>query len=76
MAKALHNAYLRKSGGQGPSPEERSPSVSWEDLPEESRESNRRQAYHIAIKVRQIGCRLKKGKPKDREFIREILAIL
>src|SRR5271166_5274021 len=48
--KALHDTYLRRSSRQGPSPEE------W-------KESNRRQADHIAVKVRQIGCGLKKGKP-------------
>ena len=63
MARALHNVYFRKSDQEGASSEDRLPRVGWEELPEELKESNRRQADHIAVKVRQIGCHLKRGMP-------------
>jgi len=63
MAKALHSTYVRKWGKEGVSLEDSLTSVAWEELPEEWKESNRRQADHIAVKARQIGCHLKRGKP-------------
>ncbi len=67
MAKALHSNYCRRSQKERAASIESLPPVPWEELPEEWKESNRRQADHIAVKARQIGCYLKREKP-DRSF--------
>jgi RyR domain len=63
MAKALHKAYQRKWSKDGVAQEATLTHVPWEELPEELKESNRRHADHIAVKARQIGCCVKRGKP-------------
>jgi len=67
MAKALHKTYRRKWDKEGVSSEDSLTRVPWEELPEEWRESNRRQADHIAVKARQIGCNVERGK-RDPSF--------
>lgn len=67
MAKALHKTYRRRWDKEGVSSEDNLTRVAWEELPEEWKESNRRQADHIAVKARQIGCRVERGK-RDPSF--------
>jgi hypothetical protein len=58
LARMLHAAYVRNQEEQGIRPEKNPSMVPWGDLPDELRESNRRQADHIAVKLRAIGCHL------------------
>jgi hypothetical protein len=67
MAKALHKTYRRKWDKEGVSSEDSLTRLAWEELPEEWKESNRRQADHIAVKARQIGCRVERRK-RDPSF--------
>lgn len=50
LARAIHEDYMRRQREAGASP------APWFDLPEHLRESNRRQADHIGVKLRMIGC--------------------
>jgi hypothetical protein len=56
LARAIHAEYLRLAARQGHTPTTRPAMVPWEQLPEGMRESNRRQADHIGVKLRAIGC--------------------
>lgn len=58
IARAIHHEYCRKQAAEGETPATNPSMVSWEQLPESLRESNRRQADHIAAKLEAIGCAL------------------
>jgi hypothetical protein len=58
LARAGHAEYLREQEANGQTPETNSSMVPWEDLPDELRESNRRQQDHALVKLREIGCEL------------------
>jgi hypothetical protein len=58
VARAMHEEYVRKQAEDGETPETNPSMVPWEQLPESLRESNRRQADHIPIKLQAIGCAL------------------
>jgi hypothetical protein len=58
LARAIHAEYLRQAARQGHTPTTRPAMVSWGRLPEQMKESNRRQADHIGVKLRAIGCDL------------------
>jgi hypothetical protein len=58
IARAMHEEYCRKQAAEGETPATNPSMVAWEHLPESLRESNRRQADHISVKLRAIGCAL------------------
>lgn len=53
VARAIHENYVRHQIGAGGTQ-----AVPWEELPENLKESNRRQADDIERKLRAIGCRI------------------
>jgi hypothetical protein len=55
LARAVHEAYVRGEVEKGETPETNPNMVPWEQLPERLRESNRRQADHIGVKLRAVG---------------------
>ncbi len=59
LARAMHEAYLLQQGGTGRAPESNPALVPWEELSEELKESNRRQAGDIGRKLAAIGCELR-----------------
>ncbi len=58
LARRLHEAYVAGAKKAGESAAQNPSLVDWTHLPEEMKESNRLQADHVALKLRQIGCRL------------------
>ena len=56
VARAMHAEWLRTQLAAGRSRQDNPLIVAWEDLPEDARESNRRQAGHIGVKLRAVGC--------------------
>jgi hypothetical protein len=56
IARAAHEGYVRQQEADGNTPETNSSMVSWEDLPDHLKESNRAQADDIGNKLRTIGC--------------------
>jgi hypothetical protein len=56
LARAIHQDYVREQQKIGQSPGTNPAVVSWEDLPETLKESNRSQADHIGTKLRAIRC--------------------
>jgi hypothetical protein len=56
IARAMHDEYVRKQTEDGQTAATNPSMVKWEQLPESLRESNRRQADHIPIKLQAIGC--------------------
>ena len=58
LAKAIHAEYVRKRAAEGETASTNRSMVGWAKLPEALRESNRRQADHIRVKLTAIGCGL------------------
>jgi hypothetical protein len=61
IARALHQGYRKDMDRRRAAGEEIPPKpaeVSWEELAEEFKESNRQAADHIPIKVRALGCHI------------------
>ncbi|RPI84145.1 MAG: hypothetical protein EHM41_14115, partial [Chloroflexi bacterium] len=56
LARAVHEEYVRQQKELGETPETNSLIVSWEDLPEEKKESNRQQVDHVYIKMQEVNC--------------------
>ncbi|MFQ5864543.1 MAG: NAD-binding protein [bacterium] len=56
LARAIHEDYVYKQRKEGQTPQTNPSMVPWEELPEQLKESNRRQADHIGIKLQAIGC--------------------
>jgi hypothetical protein len=56
LARAIHKEYVRSEREKGFTPETNPAMVSWEELPEDLKESNRAQAEHIRVKLETIGC--------------------
>lgn len=55
LARSVHQDYLRQRLGDGVQIGEKRSMVPWDELPEDLRESNRRQVDHIHLKLQQIG---------------------
>jgi len=55
LARAIHEDYVYQAQKSG-SPVSKDNLPSWEELSEELKESNRRQADHIGAKLKAIGC--------------------
>jgi hypothetical protein len=58
LARAIHEAYLRKQRADGRTVANNPSMVAWEELPEGLRDSNRDQAAHISVKPRAVHCDL------------------
>lgn len=56
LARAIHEAYLDQAEGRDLDRWEDSPLVPWDILPQEFKESSRRQADHIGAKLKAVGC--------------------
>jgi voltage-gated potassium channel Kch len=56
VARAIHEGYVRYREALDQVPQIDPAVVSWEDLSEEYRESCRRQADHIGMKLKVVGC--------------------
>ena len=56
IAQAIHAEYVRTQKAKGETTKINPALVSWEELPEHIKESNRAQALHIAEKLKAIGC--------------------
>jgi len=56
LARALHEWYVRRRRAAGISPADDPHVDDWDRLPDAIRESNRRQAEHLAGRLRAIGC--------------------
>ena len=54
LAHSIHQEYLRNQSALGDTPETNPSLVPWEKLPETLKESNRRQADYIGVKLKQI----------------------
>lgn len=65
LARIIHEDYVRR---EIKNKVENNPSmVKWEELPDELKESNRRQADHIGIKLAAIGCGIKPWREYGKE---------
>ena len=56
LARAIHEDYVFNQKTIGQTPRTNPSMASWDELPEGLKESNRRQADHIGIKLKAIGC--------------------
>jgi len=56
LARAIHEEYLREQLAKGDTPETNPSLVPWDELPETLKDSNRRQAAYLAVKLNRIGC--------------------
>ena len=56
LARAIHDSYRFGQEEKGKTFETNVSMVAWDELPENLKESNRRQADHIGIKLKAIGC--------------------
>ncbi len=56
LARAIHKAYLEKARDRDSAGWEDTALVPWDELPQELKESNRRQADHIGAKLKAVGC--------------------
>ncbi len=56
LARAIHENYVRYEKEKGFTPETNPSMVPWDELPERLKESNRRAADHIRVKLEAIGC--------------------
>jgi hypothetical protein len=59
IARAIHESYVRHQEDLGHTPETNPSMVPWDELPEELKESNRRQADHVCAKLKAVGCGIK-----------------
>ncbi len=58
LARSIHAQYLQDQARLGHTVGDNPSLVSWDVLPEDLKESNRRQAGHISVKLNAIGCDL------------------
>ncbi len=56
LAQAIHEEYFRHQSEAGQTPQTNPLMVPWDHLPEEVKESNRRQVDHIGLKLEAVGC--------------------
>jgi len=56
LAQTIHEEYVHKQRHQGQTPQTNPSMVSWHLLPETLKESNRNQAVHICVKLKNLGC--------------------
>ena len=58
LARGIHEQYVANERQKGSTPETNPSMVSWEELPELLKESNRNQVEHIRVKLEAIGCNI------------------
>ncbi|NLI46707.1 MAG: hypothetical protein GX414_06320 [Acidobacteria bacterium] len=58
LARTIHADYCRHQRERGETPATNPAMVPWDELPEHLRDSNRDQAAHIGVKLRELGCAL------------------
>jgi hypothetical protein len=56
LARAVHENYVQEQNLLGHTTEDNPYLLSWDQLPEEKKESNRRYADHIGVKLNTVGC--------------------
>lgn len=56
LARAIHEDYLKRETKKGLTVQDNPNLVAWESLSEEIKESNRRQADHIGVKLAAVNC--------------------
>jgi hypothetical protein len=59
LARAIHEDYIHHQRGLGHTPDTNPSMVPWDQLSEDLKESNRKQADHIGVKLEAVGCGLK-----------------
>ncbi|MFQ5642413.1 MAG: RyR domain-containing protein [Thiogranum sp.] len=59
LARAIHAAYVEKERRQGRTEKDNASMTPWDDLPETLRNSSRRQADDIGVKLKTAGCDIK-----------------
>jgi len=67
LARAIHDDYMDRERYKGNTPEQSPNMVAWSELPDEIKESNRRQADHIGIKLASIGCSMEPWREYGRQ---------
>jgi hypothetical protein len=55
-ARAIHEAYVEASAERGEPAGSRTSLKSWDELPDDLKESNRAQAMHVSEKLAELGC--------------------
>ena len=65
LARKIHEDYCAKQLAEGAARGSKPAITPWEQLSEEYREANRRQADHMLVKLRAVGCRLVPVKPGE-----------
>jgi uncharacterized membrane protein len=55
-ARVIHEAYVEASAERGEAPGSRASLKSWDQLPDDLKESNRAQAMHVGEKLAELGC--------------------
>ena len=55
LARAIHDVYLRMQSPNGDTGTANASAVGWDELPEQLKESNRRQAEHARVKLGALG---------------------
>lgn len=58
LARAIHENYRERQKKKGQTPESNPSMVSWEKLQESLKESNRQQADHMGVKLRELCCNI------------------
>jgi hypothetical protein len=58
LARAIHDRYLDQSKQLTQMDAENPSRVKWEDLPDQLKESNRKQADHISLQLRRVQCEI------------------
>jgi len=56
IARVIHEDYVRHQKEKGESSQTNPSMVSWDELPENLKESNRQQARHIGAKLKAVNC--------------------
>jgi len=70
LARAIHEEYVRERREKGDTPETNPSMVSWDELPEILKESNRSQAEDIRVKLKAIGCDIVRTTDRDAQLFR------
>ncbi|MFO7957183.1 MAG: NAD-binding protein [Candidatus Brocadiia bacterium] len=65
LARGLHRQYVHQQEEAEATPESNPHLVPWDELPEWLRESNRRQADHVSIKLQEIDCQVQSSADWD-----------
>lgn len=56
LARSIHEEYVREQTAKGDTPQTNSSLLSWNDLPEQLKESNRQQADDLGRKLETVNC--------------------